>query len=426
MKPSILKTISYVQYIIIAGCILAITFGCSDNPSSAPEPQIPDPVFGIIEVEVSTTGEDDDPDGYIISVQGGETIEIGPNGTVTFNQITTGNKTVTLTGIPGHCTIEGSPSQSFTLGDNEVRTIQFEISCSAIFRDKILFMMSTGVPFEYQIYSMDPDGNNVRQVSDMILPAFAMPSSSPEGLKVVFSGTDAQNGWEQIWVQHSDGTGLQNLTNNPDNRHLTPVWSPDGSKIAFSAIVGGQNNPADIFLMDSDGSNVVNVTDNPDFNDQNPSWSPDGNELAFSSFRPNPSGGNLFSISIISANGTGRKTIIEDEGFLVTAPKWSPDGSKIAFERFQQFTQNPRQIHLMNPDGSDVRNITADGGNPNLGTFSAAWSPDGSKIAFHAITIETQNIFIMNSDGEIQGSRITNGENRMHHINPSWSPFTRN
>lgn len=411
-------------------CVLFAIVSCSDSSTgNEPEPQ-PEPVFGVIEVEVTTTGEDDDPDGYTVSIQGGETREIGPNGTVTFNQVSTGSKIVTLSGIPGHCTLDGTTSQAFTLGDNEVRTIQFEVNCSAIFRDKILFMRSTGVPFDYQMYSIDPDGNNMRRVSEMILPGFAMPSSSPDGLKVLFRGIDSQSGQAQIeaqiWVQNSDGTGLQNLTNNPDINHLSQVWSPDGSKIAYSATSGIEGNLPDIYIMDADGSNVINITNSPETSDLNPSWSPDGNELVFSSARPNPSGGNLFSIATINTDGTGRNTIIEDEGFLATSPRWSPDGSKIAFERFEQFTQNPRQIHLMNPDGSNVRNITAEGGNPNVATNSASWSPDGSKIVFHAFTGNTQNIFIMNSDGEIQGSRVTNGENGLHHINPSWSPFTRN
>jgi len=416
-----------INFSLVVICLLFAVVSCSDSSTgNEPEPQPdPDPIFGIIEVEVVTSGDDDDPDGYTVSVQGGETREIGPNGTVSFNQVRTGSKIVTISGIPGHCTLEGTPSQAFTLGDNEIRTITFEITCSAIFRDKILFMRSTGVQFEYQIYSISPDGSNMRLVSDMILSSNAAPVASPDGLKVLFSGSEGGS-QSQVWVQNSDGTGLQNLTNNPDIVHFGAVWSPDGSKIALSVSDPGSGARNDIHIMDADGSNLINITNDPDVTDASPSWSPDGNELVFNSVRPNPSGGNIFSIAKVNADGSGRTILLEDEGFIVTTPNWSPNGDQIAFHRSEIGAGIGSQIHLMNPDGSNVRNITAEGGNPNLGSNWPAWSPDGNQIAFHAAGGTALNLFIMNKNGEIQGGRITNGENSQHHINPSWSPFTRN
>lgn len=418
----------YTTSILSAILILAIATACGDS-STGSDPE-PDPVFGTIEVEVVTTGEDDDPDGYTVSVEGGESKDIGPNGTVTFTQVNTGSKTVTLSGIADHCTVEGSLSETFTLGDSEARTIEYQVSCTAIFRDKILFMRSTGEPFEYQIYSVSPDGSNMRMVSEMILYSTAAPAASPDGLKVVFSGSEYHSGSAtqeekaQIWVQNSDGSGLQNLTNDPEKLYSEPVWSPDGSKIALSRFQEGAST--NISVMDADGSNRTNITNDPDVSDYAPSWSPDGNELVFFSVKPNPSGGILFSIAKINADGSGRTTLLEDEGILVIAPKWSPDGSTIAFERFEIGSQTPRQIHLMNADGTNVRNITAEGGNPGLTTNGATWSPDGNRIAFYAEGGTALNIFIMNLDGEIQGGRITNGTDNQHHSNPSWSPYTRN
>lgn len=413
----------YVPSILSAILIVAIVTACSKS-STGSEPE-PDLVFGSIEVNVITTGEDDDPDGYTVSIEGGESKEISPNGTVIFTQVNTGSKTVTLSGIPEHCTVEGTPSQAFTLEDREVRAIEYEIFCTAIFRNKILFMRSTGESSEYQIYSVSPDGSNMRMVSDWVLTSNAAPSASPDGLKVVFSGSEAEGENAQIWIQNSDGSGLQNLTNDPEKVYTGPVWSPDGSNIAFAANDPGSDVSDDIYIMDAEGSNLANITNDPDVSDFAPSWSPDGNELVFTSVKPNPSGGNLFSIEKINADGSGRTTLLEDEGILVIAPKWSPNGNTIAFERLVFGSQTPRQIHLMNTDGSNARNITAEGGNPALTTNGASWSPDGNRIAFHTSGGTALNLFIMNTNGEVQGSRITNGEDNQHHVNPSWSPFAR-
>jgi Tol biopolymer transport system component len=59
------------------------------------------------------------------------------------------------------------------------------------------------------------------------------------------------------------------LTNHPaiDNN---PVWSPDGTKIAF---VSDRDGNSEIYVMDADGRHLINVTQN-DANDYAPLWSP--------------------------------------------------------------------------------------------------------------------------------------------------------
>ena len=416
-----------VQFAATCMFILIFAMACSDNPSSAPELPVPDPTFGAIEVEVITTGDDDDPDGYTISIQGGESKEVDPNSTVTFTQVATGNVAISISEIPVHCQLDGDDSQSFTLGDNEVKNVQFDISCGPIFRDKILFMRSTGEAFEYQIYSISPDGENMRMVSDLILDGNASPVASPDGLRVLFSMAGTGSTVRQIYVMNADGSGMENLSNNISRSHLNPVWSPDGTQIAYSVIFMGSTARNDIFVMDADGSNPVNITNNPDLSDTSPSWSPDGNELIFSSSTVNSEGSNVFSINKINADGSGRTMLLEREGVILINPKWSPAGDGVAFERFViGGADGPRQIHRMNVDGSNIRNITADGGFPNLATFSPSWSPDGRHIAFYTTSQSALNIFIMTRDGVIEQGSITQGRNSQHHIMPSWSPFTRN
>ena len=102
-------------------------------------------------------------------------------------------------------------------------------------------------------------------------------STEVNGL-VVFSSN--RDGNSEIYVMRQDGSNQTRLTNNAFG-DFDPVWSADGSKIAFVRSTGG--NP-DIYVMNADGSGEVRLTDDPSI-DLDPSWSPDGTKILFDSNR---------------------------------------------------------------------------------------------------------------------------------------------
>jgi Tol biopolymer transport system component len=200
---------------------------------------------------------------------------------------------------------------------------------------------------------------------------------SPDGTRLAFtrSGSPSSTGANRsVYVIGIDGTGETMLVDHA----YGPAWSPDGARIA---VVSDREGTDKIYLVGTDGSGLVRLTDGP--KDQNPAWSPDGTRVAFESERsgkpilrnasdqnptlalpPDTAGRDIY---VMQADGTGIVRLTEDPAYNVN-PAWSPDGMRIAFasNRSGEF-----QIHVMNADGSDVRQLTRTRYN-----VEPSWAPD--------------------------------------------------
>src|SRR5262249_22516735 len=101
---------------------------------------------------------------------------------------------------------------------------------------------------------------------------------------------------------------------------LDPVWSPDGSRIAFH-----QSN-GQVFAVAVTGQDLTNVSNKTDPS-QHPAWSKDGTMLAFDS---NHAG--TVSLFIVTRSGIPVVTVGSTGHPSEGQPDWAPDGTKIAFE----------------------------------------------------------------------------------------------
>ena len=188
-----------------------------------------------------------------------------------------------------------------------------------------------------------------------------------------------------IFVAGPNGTAPTRLTTpTPTATSDSPVFSPDGTRIAFTR---GGAAPNDIFVMDSDGSGVTNLTATPNAHETSPTWSPDGSSIAFTRCGPVRCG-----IWRMSSTGANQHLIRRIAGPDLA---WSPDGRLLAFDGPSGGAGCDERIFVIRPDGSHLRPLTS----CQAGGDSPSWAPDGQRLAYLHVTSLRSRIWIVNRDG---------------------------
>ena len=133
--------------------------------------------------------------------------------------------------------------------------------------NRIAFAMAVDQPDAYEVFIMDDDGTNVRQLTRGLAGIGGSLDWSPDGkYLLIYAGPPGNKNIFRIDVEAETATQLTNGGNN-----AACSFSPDGEWIAFNSL--RNNDQADIFIMRADGSSTRQVTDNPE-PDWQPQWEP--------------------------------------------------------------------------------------------------------------------------------------------------------
>jgi Tol biopolymer transport system component len=251
------------------------------------------------------------------------------------------------------------------------------------------------------IFTMNPDGSNVRQLTFFGPNGFACCHSwSADGRQLVFVANATPNvGPAQLWIIDADGSNQHSVFNDPSFLDSFPGFSPDGRTIVFERCPFNVSGGCELYRIGADGSDLtplINFGVNTDILDITPEYSPDGKTVAFAGFNR---GGVISAVYLMNADGSDIRRITPPE-LEAWLPDWSPDGTKIAFSTRSLYPPNTinQQTWVINADGTELKQVTFPGA---LHDFSPSWSPDGNSIAFErdAADFSTSGIFVIKADG---------------------------
>ncbi len=195
---------------------------------------------------------------------------------------------------------------------------------------------------------------------------------SPDGKQVAFVSNIT--GRENIWLVSSESGWPTQLTVS-NQRQITPAWSPNGTWIAYASDYDG-NEQWDLFLVSPQNGQLVNLTNTPEISEEGPVWSPDGSKLAFRSKAKDASFSELCSIDIGSRKVTRLATNASKQGSSGN-PIWSRDGKSIVFTQTDASFTNSN-IFIADLASGSATNLTPHQGEQ---TYTATdISPDGKTL----------------------------------------------
>jgi TolB protein len=286
------------------------------------------------------------------------------------------------------------------------------------FADEIIARLSGGVPgiaatqIAYvstrsgnkEIWAMDYDGANQHKLTSLRSISLT-PRWSPDADRIAFTCYPTAGAILSAQIcMYSNVTGK--LLSWPHYRgtNSAPAWAPDGTKIMFMSSMNG--NP-ELFMADADGGHLKRITFSVGASTSAVFNPKTGQQVAFVSDR----GGTPQIYTMDSDGGDVQKVSLADKGYVID-PAWSPNGQLLAFS-WQRPSGN-YDLYVMDIASHDLVELTRD----SQRNERPSWAPDGRHLVFESTRTGTRQIWSMLADGSNPRQLTTEGQSE----SPNWSP----
>ena len=253
-----------------------------------------------------------------------------------------------------------------------------------------------------RVYRADSDGHDITPLTPAGQTALS-PAWSPDAQRIAF--TQLGEGRGGIVVQTLSNSATFVAPGSQTALNITPAFSPDGRTLAFAH---SDERGTDIYTANvTERCCAQRLTVGRYADNLSPTFSPDGRRIAFISTRAGPP-----QLYVMAADGTDQELLAPfDFGATGSsnAPEWSPDGASVVFHR--EVSGSP-QIFLVDVSGRRVRQLTSSGRNED-----PTWAPDGRHVAFISDRSGRRQIWILDVETGRVRQLATPGATRL----PSWS-----
>jgi dipeptidyl aminopeptidase/acylaminoacyl peptidase len=277
------------------------------------------------------------------------------------------------------------------------------------------------------IFTIDAETGESRQITDAV--GFdGNPSWSPDRDRIVFSSSGPDDGRYDIYVMDADGENRRQLTNTPDDGELSPRYSPDGERLAFVSDTGAGWY---VRVMDADGAEPQDVA-GPFYFAEFPAWTLDGEELYFAAIEEEGAsatggpadiyaasqesdGPHIYSVDLETLDVHSR---IRTAGIDV-CPHVTPDGEHLLYASTVTADNSNHAIFVHELDSADTTGASDTRlTDPVARNDYPDPAPDGSLITFTSVRDGNVELYVMNTDGTDQ-RRLTNTPDTRENV-PDW------
>ncbi len=260
---------------------------------------------------------------------------------------------------------------------------------------------------------------------------------SPDGSEIVYTRRwiDKMNDRREssLWIMNADGSKNRFLVDGSN-----PGWSPDGTRIAFTA--KGEPEGTQLFVLYRDTPGPATQITRLEHSPSNIQWSPDGERIAFKMFVPAQQGwsikmpkkpkgakwteaprivenlvyrrdrigfyeeGHTHVFVAPASGGTPRQLTSGDWHHGRSGISWTPDGQEIVLTSLRiedaQYAWRESEIYAVNVSSGAIRQLTTRKG-PDVGPLV---SPDGRHVAYTGYdfsddTFIARSLYVMDIDG---------------------------